>query len=800
MIQNLTQMKKIILVCCLIFSIVISAQIPSSSNKKTGEISGKIIDSSSNEALPYVSIVIKDSAHKTITGGITNDNGTFIVKQIPEGENIVEIQFIGYKTEIKTISITRSNSTINLGTIALKEEASKLDEVTVIAETSTVTQKIDRKVINVGKDLTSAGATASELLNNVQSVSVDSQTGNISLRGNENVRVLVDGKPTNINAADLLKQLPSTSIKSVELITNPSAKYNPEGMSGIINIVLHKNSNLGFNASLNSGLTVGENNRFNGSIDMNLKTGKINFFANLGVNDGKNENYGKVIRNDNNNVQDFFFIDDANSYLLKIGADVYLNAKNTFSVYTIQNKADNIFKGNTLVSTSNIVDANSKMLVDNKATTETYNFNYSLDFDKKGHNLEFEANFSSTDRPEIAYYNETLNPSNLFLNYNDDVKNLRKNTLLNIDYTNPLSKNSKLELGAEYRVNDTENNRVTTQLNIDNSSFTYDRNIYSAYVNFNQKINKLSMQLGARFEQYEIEGEFTKGMESANYFDEIFSVYPSAFFTYTPSEKNQYQLSYSRRVDRPGIGQVNPIREWSTPQITSVGNPNLRPQFTNSFELNYTRQYNKGSLTFGTFYRRVNDNITRILNKDEFDENNVEISYTNASSNNRYGFEISSNHKFTNWWRMNASFDLYTQKESGIANGQQIEITNEAVNFRINNNFKATKNLRFQLFALYRGGGQSIQFNVDPMWMINTGASLNILKGKGTLNFRVNDIFKGMKFKFESENPYPFNGQFNWESQTAYLGFIYRFGGGKNKAKRRKSRDNNEAQGSGGFM
>ena len=793
-------MKKILIICSLIFSINISAQLPSNTNLKTGSISGKVIDATTNETLPYVSIVIKDTSNKITTGGITDDNGSFIIKQISEGESIVEIQFIGYKTEVKKISITRTNSRIDLGTIALKEEASKLDEVTIIAETSTVTQKIDRKVINVGKDLTSAGTTASELLNNVQSVSVDSQTGNISLRGNENVRVLVDGKPTNIDAAQLLKQIPSTSIKSVELITNPSAKYNPEGMSGIINIVLHKNANLGFNGSVNTGLTVGENTRFNGSLDMNLKTGKVNFFANYGINDGKSENYGKVTRLDNNSVQDFLFLDNGISHLLKIGADIYLNEKNTISFYTTQNKSDNTFRGNTMVYFNSILDTNSPMVVNGESNSAAYNLNYTLDFEKKGHNLELEANYSNSDQPENTDYNELIDPNDLYLNYNDIIENDRSTTLLNIDYTNPLSENSKLELGAEVRINDTKNNRVTTQLNVDNSSFKYDRSIYSGYVNFNQKFDKLSMQLGARLEQYEVDGAFVKGSEIANYTDEIFSIYPSAFLTFNPSEKNQYQLSYSRRVDRPSIGQVNPIREWSTPQITSVGNPNLKPQFTNSFELNYTRQYEKGSFTLGTFYRRVNDNITRVLNKDPFDENNVEISYFNTESNNRYGFEISSNHKFADWWRVNTSFDLYTQKESGIANGEELEITNNSVNFRVSNNFKATKNLRFQLFAMYRGGGESIQFKVDPMWMINTGASLNVLDGKGTISLRVNDIFEGMKFKFESENPYPFNGQFNWESRTAYLGFMYRFGGGKNKAKSRKSRDNNETQGGGGFI
>jgi outer membrane receptor protein involved in Fe transport len=793
-------MKKIIFLCSLIVSLTLSANVPLNETPKTGVITGKITDSATLQPLPYVSIVVKDVANELTTGGITDDEGKFTIKQISEGENTVEILYIGYQTEYKKINITKSKSRIDLGTIILKEVASELDEVLVIAETSTITQKIDRKVINVGKDLTSAGTTASELLNHVQSVSVDSQTGSISLRGNENVRILVDGKPTNIDPAQLLKQIPSTSIKSVELITNPSAKYNPEGMSGIINLVLHKNSNLGFNSSINTGLTMGENNRFNGSIDMNFKTGKVNFFANYGMNDGKRENLGSVFRSDNNSKQDFFMDNDRTSHLLKIGADVYLNEKNTLSFYTTQNKSEGSFLSNTLVSFNNNIDTNSFGIVKGDNDSQTYNFNYTLDFEKKGHNIELETTFSNSDEPEEADYNELINPNDLFLNYNDNIKNDRNSTLLNLDYTNPVSENGKLEMGLEARLNETKNSNLTTQETVDNSSFNYDRDIYSGYVNYNHKFDKISMQVGARLEQYDVTGTFIKGTETASYKDEIFSVYPSVFFTYNPSKKNQYQISYSRRVDRPSIGQVNPIREWSTPLITSVGNPNLKPQFTNSFELNYTYQHKKGSVTFGTFYRRVNDNISRIINKDPLDDEKVELSYTNADSNNRYGVEVSSNHKFTNWWRVNASMDLYIQKENGIANGETLEITNNSFNIRMSNNFKATNNLRFQLFALYRGGGESIQFKVDPMWMINTGASLNVLKGKGTVSLRVNDIFKGMKFKFESDNPYPYSGQFNWESRTAYIGFMYRFGSGKNKAKRRKSRDNNEAQGSGGFI
>ncbi len=782
---------------------------------KNGSLTGIIIDVKTKLPLPYVNVVIRDANNKIITGGITDDKGTFVIKKITEGKNTIEIQYMGYKSYVRKLDFSSKISAHKLGTVELEEDTELLGEVTVRAELSSVTQKVDRKVINVGKDLTAAGATASEVLNNVQSVSVDSQTGTVSLRGNENVRILVDGKPTNISAAQLLQQIPSTSIKSIELITNPSAKYNPEGMSGIINIVLNKNANIGFNGNVNLGVTRGVNTRANGSLDLNYKTGAVNFFLNFGANGGKRNNYGEVLRHSENGdgeiiladdiLQKFEFNSENNSQLLKVGADIYLNKKNTLSFYTTQNFSDGVFDGTTKIFRGTDLDYHSLMKSETDNSTGTYNLNYKMDFEKEGHNLEFEATYSESDSPEDATYKELLNPIDLTSNYMDGIENDYTNTLLNVDYTNPLTENTKLELGVELRLNDTENSRVTNQHDftnneIGNSAFTYDRSIYSGYVNLNHKIDKFTMQMGARLEQYEVDGEFAKGDERAKYTDSRFTVYPSVFFTFNPSEKNQLQLSYSRRVDRPSIGQVNPIREWSTPLISSFGNPELDPQFTNSFEFNYTKGLKNGSATIGAFYRRVNGNISRVLNKDPLDIEKVEMSYYNTDSNNRYGIELSANYQFFKWWSMNASSDLYVQKETGVSNGENLEITNSSFNARVSNSFTATKKLKFQLFAMYRGGGKDLQFKVDPMWMINTGASYTVLKGKGTLTFRVNDIFEGMKFKFDSKVPYNQEGEFHWESRTAYLGFSYRFGNGKNKAKRRKQRDSQETQGGGGFI
>lgn len=801
------------------------AQLAKSEIAKPGVITGKVIDEKTKEVLPYVNIVVRDMAKKVITGGITGDDGLFRIKDVPEGNSIIEVQYIGYKTFSRQITITSKNRNLKLGTIPLQEDSAQLDEVVVRAETSTVIQKVDRKVINVGKDLTSAGTTASELLNNVQSVSVDSQSGQISLRGNSNVRVLVDGRPTNIPAAQLLRQLPSTSIKSIELITNPSAKYNPEGMSGIINIILNKNANMGFNGNINTGITWGRLTRYNASTNMNYKTGSVNFFLNYGYNGGRQFNRGLVER-PGFNRQDLVFLNDNNSHLLKFGADIYLNKKNTLSFYTTQNRFDSDFIGSTIVTTNGVETINSPNDQKNESPNSIYNLNYKVDFAKKGHNLEIEATYSETDGTQFINNRNVLqNAGDIdfrLLNYFNDITNDRSNTLINVDYTNPVSEKGKLELGVEYRTNETKNANLTNQefptafdnlgqvtatSPIGNSNFSYDRNIYSGYINYGHNFGKVTMQLGARIENYEIEGIFDRdGQPTQRVTDEIFTVYPSAFFTYNPSEKNQYQFSYSRRVDRPGIGQVNPIREFSTPLIIGVGNPDLIPQFTNSLELNYTRRIKGGSLSFGTFYRKINDVISRVTAPDPTNPSVAQlVTWTNFSDTDAYGLEFSFNYKVNNWWRLNSSMDFYSQEQLGIVdftspNPSQAKVQNNVFNARISNSFTASKRVRLQLFAMYRGPQKDLQFDSKSMWMMNFGGSWTVLDGKGTVNFRVNDIFRGMRFAFDAQNPFVQNGEFNWESRTAFLGFNYRFGGGKNKAKSRRRRDNNEKQGGGGFF
>ena len=826
-------MKKLMFICVLLLSVIVSAQ--PAKELRDGTVSGRVIDASLNQPLPYVNVIIKTTANQTITGGITKDDGTFEIKSIPEGDVVVSIQYIGFKTIAKTVSIGKNGYDIALGDIMLEEDVASLDEVTVVAEVTTIQQKVDRKVINVGKDLTTTGPTASDIMNNIPSVNVDQQTGNISLRGNENVRVMVDGKLSNVPIAQLLKQIPSTSIKQIELITNPSAKYNPEGMSGIINIILHKNTNIGFNGNINLGLTKEIYAKFNSSIDLNYRNGKFNLYGNYGNNIGKSANYGSIERLDDNSEQLFDFFNNNKSHLYKVGLDFYMNDNNTVSFFTNQNIYDGFGAGTTGVLYPN--QPLQQQIFDNdiQNLSSQYNGVFNHKFKKEGEKLDIEADYSVFSQDEIANFN--FQNFSFPPNYSDFVNTDRDQTTINVDYVNPLSEKAKLEIGAEARLFDTKIDYASTGLSVNENQdnipnngdeyiptpqtdFSYKRDIYSLYATYGKTFEKWSYQVGLRAESVMEDANAFRTLENSTentpFENDYFQVYPSVFLTYSPSDKNSYQMSYSRRVDRPGLQQVNPIREWSTPLISSFGNTELQPQFTNSIEANYTRKLENGSITGGVFYRLVEDEINRAVFIDRLDINKNILTYDNFDNTTAFGIELSSNFRPTKWWNFNASFDLYSRKQKGIAETltaptnvatvddiilETIEVDNLVWNFRMFNNFKATKKLNLSVFTMYRGEEKGLQFTRKPMFMVNTGLRYSFLEDdRATFSFNYSDIFNTMKFEFEGDRPTPQAGQFNWESNSWNIGLSYRFGGGKYRALQRKNRDDNEKDGSGGFI
>ncbi|MFS4466721.1 TonB-dependent receptor domain-containing protein [Maribacter sp. 2210JD10-5] len=764
-----------------------------SSFAQKGAISGSVLDKTTQEPIPYANVILK-SGNNIVTGGITTENGSFSIEDVIFGTYNFEVQFIGYKTETQTLTLDKDHKKLSLGAIGIEEDAVALEAVEVTAERSTIEQKIDRKVINVGKDLTTAGASASDIMGNIPSVSI-TQDGDLSLRGNENVRVLVDGKPTNISSRELLQQIPSTSIKTIELITNPSAKYNPEGMSGIINITLKKNTNLGFNGSVNTGFTYGERARYNNSLSLNYRNGKANFYGSYGNRFGEGVTNGFINRTVERTGQDILSVADRTSHLFKFGVDYYINDKNTLSVYTNQNFFDAILDAERNISFLNTPDANFNQfdLTDRDNTNASYNVDFKHDFSKEGHSIELEVDYNTLKSDTNNDFDFTENTP--LANYDEFIDDTRTNTTINLDYVNPLSDNATLEIGLETRLRRTENTYTTDRIDFSNSDFRYDRDIHSFYTTFSQSLGKWQYNLGIRLEDYNVDTQFNEVSEAPfNFTDKLFNIYPSGFLKYSPSEesKNSYQVSFSRRIDRPSLNQINPIRQLSTPQLILSGNPSLVPQFTNSIELNYSRKLEKGNFTFGGFYRRINDEINR---RGFFDEDNptvLIVDYDNFDSNDAYGLELSASYRPTNWWSLNGSFDVYSRTQKGFIEGESVEVKNTLMNTKLNNSFKATKDLTFQLFTFYSGRQSVLQYDLKDNFFMNAGARYNFAKGKGTLSLNFNDIFRTQRFAFETFRTIIQEGQFKTDSRSVYLGLAYRLGSGKNKSIKRKKRDKNE--------
>lgn len=775
--------------------------------EKNGSITGKILDSQTKEGIGYSTVIVRENG-KIIASAATKEDGNFSFSNLSNSILVLEVNFVGYKKHSQEVNLTTTNS-VNVGSISIVSESKEIEGVTVVKERSTIEQKADRKVVNVGKDLIASGTTASEIFNNIPTVSIDPQTKELSLRGNSNVRVLVDGKPTNIDATQLLQQIPSASIKQIELITNPSAKYNPEGNSGIINIILHKNTKGGFNGSITSGVTFGVTPKTNQSLNLNYKVGKVNFYTNYGFNHGKNRNFGFVNseRVGYENYQDFRFSNVNTSHLLKVGADYYINDNNTLSFFTNWNFFDGKGISRTVSDYVSLNDAVQDNWNNSGNTTQTYDLAFKHNFEKKGETLDFQINHSITNNEDISNF---LNNSIYSLN---DIDGKSTYSQFNIDYVNPLSETAKLELGYETRLQAGENNFQDFNPSYYNlNRFDYNRNIHAIYTNYSKSFGKFSAQVGARAELYNLFAHpskaSTNASENSNQIitDEIFTVYPSAYLSYKTNDNNTFNINYTRRVDRPSNGQINPIREWRTVNMESRGNPALNPQFTNSFELNYTNINKLGSITTAVFYRLINDEISRVVYTDPNDTNFNILSFDNFKNNHSLGAEVNANLKLTKWWSTNASADVYFKTvrgtvanlDTGLQEAAEVNVT--TFNTRMNNTFSASKNLKFNLFGMYRGRDLGLQYERKPMYKMDIGANYTILQGKGTLSARLNDVFNTMHFGFDGYVPFRSVGEFHWESRTLYLGFNYNFGGGKNRELQRKQRDRQETQGGGGMF
>lgn len=787
--------KSTLLILLLSLTALLTAQ-PGNQKMQRSGITGRIVDE--NQApIPYATIAIYKTADSTLVNGSTSDDeGQFLIP-IPPGKYYIAIRMISFDdTVISGINVGREM--LRLGDIRMRSSAQNLEEVQIRGQKSQMELKLDKRVFNVGQDLTSKGSSASEILDNLPSVNVDVE-GNVSLRGSGNVIILVDGKPSAIVRSgdpQSLRQLRGDMIEKVEVITNPSARYDAEGEVGIINIVLKKKKQSGFNGSvdLNAGYPLNEG----AALNFNYRKNKVNFFFSEGFNISRFPGSGHSTQSFNLPDTSFSYIRDRVhsrgdlSNTLRLGTDIFFSPKDVLTLSgTYQYANGKNYATITYFDLNNAGDTTDTVIRDEDEREIENNVEFNLRFDKqfdsKEHKLTFNLRYSMRDDAENSMYNErsAASISNPILQRSINAEN-RSMLQAQLDYVYPFAKDGKFETGVKVSARDILNDYTVEQdsnghwevLSLFDNTFRYDENIFAAYLMLGNKYGKVSLQGGLRGEYSDITTTLVKTNE--HNVQRYPNLFPSFFLGYELNKKKTLQLSYSRRISRPHFWFLLPFFTFSDSRNFFSGNPNLKPEFTNSFEINYLQYLEKGSIVTGFYYRHRNDVIDRITTVDS-------VGFTrmfpvNLATEKNFGYELSVNYDIRSWWAFNGSFNYYKAITEGSYENRVYNRNTFAWTTRASTKITIAKKLNTQATFRYRGPQETTQGQMKGMGSLDLAASMDVLKGNGTLVFSVRDVLNTRKRRVYIDGPgYTSYHEFQWRSRMALLSFNYRI----NQKKRR---------------
>lgn len=770
----------------------------------TGKITGTVMDEN-GKTLPATTVsLLKAKDSSLVKLAVTDKNGRYDFINIHEGKYLLSFTSVGYEKKFSS-HIDVAASDVEMPTMSLPQTAKNMSSVTVTAAKPFIESKIDRTVVNVEASPSSAGATAMEVLEKSPGISVNSD-GVVSLRGKAGVIVMVDGKPTYLSATDLanmLKNMPASALDQIEIMTNPSSKYDASGNAGVINIKTKKGRNNGFNGSITLGIGTSiyrpENTTYfmpksQNSFNFNYKKGKYNFFGNYNPNVFRGRN---IMILDRNFVQDGVFTGSSSqetrfkfgneNHTLKLGLDYAADKKNTFGIVV----SGFTFHGRpTPISTQTLKDANgnatstlvSKTTNDNKFNNFTGNLNWKHTFDSAG--KELTADF---DYVKYVSTSDLLLASEFFdADYQHTGDLLLKGHLpsdINIysfksDLTIPY-KGGRLEAGikSSYVTNDNEVDYKRQLFDetwiADNRSnhFIYDENINAAYANVNKQLGKWSLQGGLR-----VENTIAKGNQISN--DSTFrrnftNLFPSAFVSYGINKNNQLTLSYSRRITRPNYQDLNPFTFFLDSLTYRVGNPYLLPQFTHNTELSYSF---KSRMIITANYNNTSDVISQILRQNT-EKKTTFLTAENVAKFRNMGLSITAPITVAKWWNINLFANVYNNRYKGVYNDEPIDIAFTSFNSNMSNTFQLGKGTTAELSGFYRFRGVDQLAVVEPLYQLSVAASKQILKGKGTVRLNVRDPFGWMHFR--GENKYgDIDMRFHSRPDVRQVNatFTYRFG------------------------
>jgi outer membrane receptor for ferrienterochelin and colicins len=781
------------------------------------KVTGKIVDKKSNQPLEFATITLKNQKNpKAISGGITNNKGEYEADVIP-GIYDITIEFISFKSiDIKGKNITEK---ISLGTIGLEEDASQLNEVIIRAEKSSVEIKLDKKVYNVGQDMMVKGGTVSDVLDNVPSVSVDTE-GNVSLRGSDNIRILIDGRPSYaVNIAEALRQLPADAIDKVEVITNPSARYDAEGGSGIINIILKKGKNQGFNGTLIASTGIPE--AYGLSANVNYKTEKLNYFTTAGYNHRTNEGGGKTNSeyfNEDGSVKNFLD-EDRDTKRTRDGFNGRAGVEWTVAPNTYWTNAIN-YEKNTgddkdLINYNNydashIFTGTTYRLNNGDTGSEnaSYSSNLIKNFNDKGHKLTVDASISrNTDESQSIITGSD--------NYNNTLNNqVQKQGQLQADYVLPLGEGSQFEAGYKGNFGDLNNEYYVLDdqgARIDNLSNTleYKENINAFYTQYGFKKNKFSYLFGLRWEDTNIHVNLldTNDFNTKKYNN----FFPSAFISYEISDQSNFTTSYSKRLSRPRGRFMNPAVNYSSNVNIFQGNPDLDPSLTDKFDVGYIKRWEKITFNTSAYFENTKDVFSFVRSPTGDDVNGIPVIKSqpiNLGKEQKFGFEFTLNYNPFKIWRINSNFNLYNVKTTGehsYTDNKGVlviqNLDNQANNWfaRVSSKLTLPYKIDWQLNATYNGGQKTAQGKSLDQFSMNTSFSKDLLKEKATIAFNISDIFNTRIMRsytyLENQTSY---GEMQFRKRQFNLSFTYRFNKSKSD-KEKNGQPKNEGGGDGDF-
>lgn len=781
---------------------------------KTGIITGTVTDASNGQPVEFASVAVFSQRDSSLAGGtLTDEKGKFTVSELPAfGRFRVKISFIGYAAWQQAVSLSPQKTTFDIGAIKLEIAGRNLNEVDITAEKSDFQNSIDKKVYNVDKNLVNTGGTATEVLQNIPSVTVD-MDGNVNLRGSGAVTVYIDGKPSTLTGGSkqaILQQIPASAIDQIEVVTNPSAKYDAEGMAGIINIKTKKGKLTGLNG--NTTVSAATNNKYNTSIGLNNRTAKINVFGNytFRYDERRNSNTGfqqykqsslfNSIQSSGSGEQKTMF------HMGKAGLDYNINNDNTLGLsvsYSVRDEEDPESNTNTIdvKSPFDIPDIVSTRYEQSDESNETMEgtLDYRRTFKDSKRELTASATYSLSNRASDKKYSGSFDESPYQLNKSEAEFT---SAVAQVDYSHPFKK-SKLETGLKgtQRIND---NNVNAEVLTDNiyvndiqytDHFIYEEDVFAAYALYSGKLGMFDYSAGMRAEQ-----TLTKGDSKTTSQDidrDYLAFFPSASLKYSFKKTNDLMLNYSRRTNRPNINALNPFVDYSDTLNIRTGNPFLKPEYIHSTELSYVKTLDKVTATATVYYRHIDDVISRyrLIDPNTGVSTNTTLNFTSADN---VGLEGIVRYQIKNGSLM-WSFNVFQNTVNGENIDPDISGTNTNWNTRLTANYRISKNLSTQLSGMYFAPDKQPQRTIRSMMSgVDAGIKYDFWKGKGSLGLNVTDIFNTKKFDIHMEQEaYVFDGIRKRESRVGTLSFSYRFGTQDNPFAQRK-RSKNPVQEGGG--